>query len=540
MPPTTGGSTSGSSTSERSSRWPGNDVRASTSAIGTPRTTQSTVLRPPRSAGSAPARPGDDSEVTSGTKSRPVDPREPSRPAAAPRTPPPATAGTYSQRGRPDYGRGRSHRLTAWPKPAAARTCWPSVAGHQSTNCLASPCSCSSASGRDRVDVHRLGRLRERDALDLVAGAFHVGDIDEPGVGLPADDLAEHVGHRLLLADRLQVDPAGLLDLLRSPRRTAPRVRRPRASRPAWQVLQRSDAGRVVRRDGDLQGVGGEVHRGAVDQVVRGRPCPCSPCRRRRRRRPGRPADLGDQVGGAGEAEGHRHPGWPASNCSPSSVNVAFSEAAAKTVSGLRCRAGLAPTALVRRRSRRRRPAGPRPPRRSGEHASHERSLGGLDDDGGGLDDGDGDRAELQAELADGFAAHQRHHPEGPALQLDLGHHLVDDDAGDQADEPVARRPPDLGRVRHRGGLADCANLRELVAVDDLAAGCSSVSAGSVPTLDPAPDGVVADTEERGGLPDPNLRHGPTLAHADLARTSVGGAAPAAGVAGPGPVTGSG
>ncbi len=44
MPPTTGGSTSGSSTSERSRPWPGNWVRASTTAIGTPITMQASVL----------------------------------------------------------------------------------------------------------------------------------------------------------------------------------------------------------------------------------------------------------------------------------------------------------------------------------------------------------------------------------------------------------------------------------------------------------------------------------------------------------------
>ncbi len=44
MPPTTGGSTSGSSTSERSTPWPGNVVRASTIAIGIPNSTQSRVL----------------------------------------------------------------------------------------------------------------------------------------------------------------------------------------------------------------------------------------------------------------------------------------------------------------------------------------------------------------------------------------------------------------------------------------------------------------------------------------------------------------
>ncbi len=46
MPPTTGGSTSGSSTRARRMDWPGNCPRASTSAIGTPISTQTTVLAP--------------------------------------------------------------------------------------------------------------------------------------------------------------------------------------------------------------------------------------------------------------------------------------------------------------------------------------------------------------------------------------------------------------------------------------------------------------------------------------------------------------
>ena len=44
MPPTTGGSTSGSSTSDRASRSPGNVARASTNAIGVPSSTHRTVL----------------------------------------------------------------------------------------------------------------------------------------------------------------------------------------------------------------------------------------------------------------------------------------------------------------------------------------------------------------------------------------------------------------------------------------------------------------------------------------------------------------
>ncbi|BAS11293.1 hypothetical protein AHiyo4_47150 [Arthrobacter sp. Hiyo4] len=44
MPPTTGGSTSGSRTSERRKRWPGKLPRARTRASGTPSTVHRTVL----------------------------------------------------------------------------------------------------------------------------------------------------------------------------------------------------------------------------------------------------------------------------------------------------------------------------------------------------------------------------------------------------------------------------------------------------------------------------------------------------------------
>ena len=44
IPPTTGGSTRGSSTRARRTDWPGNRPRASTSAIGTPSTTHTAVL----------------------------------------------------------------------------------------------------------------------------------------------------------------------------------------------------------------------------------------------------------------------------------------------------------------------------------------------------------------------------------------------------------------------------------------------------------------------------------------------------------------
>src|SRR5215472_2797985 len=65
---------------------------------------------------------------------------------------------------------------------------------------------------------------------------------------------------------------------------------------------------------------------------------------------------------------------------------------------------------------------------------------GDLDGDVGGLEDGHGEHSRFQAELVGSFAAEQRYDPVRPGLDLDLGHHGVADDAGDQAAEPVARR----------------------------------------------------------------------------------------------------
>ena len=134
MPPTTGGRTSGSSTSARSTDWPGNRPRASTSAIGTPISTHTTVLAVAvfRLRTSA-AR--EDSEVTSGTKcaqsilsriatsgtitnSAPTDGRQVD-PGRQPDLDQPA--------GAPPCRHGAA-------KPAAARTFWPSGPVTRSTN----------------------------------------------------------------------------------------------------------------------------------------------------------------------------------------------------------------------------------------------------------------------------------------------------------------------------------------------------------------------------------------------------------------------
>ena len=105
----------------------------------------------------------------------------------------------------------------------------------------------------------------------------------------------------------------------------------------------------------------------------------------------------------------------------------------------------------------------------------------------------------------DGFAAHQRDHPVRAALDLHLSHHLVGDHRGDQPDELIAGRTTHPGRIGDRVGVT----LREggqLGAVHDGAP-------GRVPRrrqragIHPAPDGVVADPEQPGGLADAKLRH---------------------------------
>ena len=78
--------------------------------------------------------------------------------------------------------------------------------------------------------------------------------------------------------------------------------------------------------------------------------------------------------------------------------------------------------------------------RRTGASDGHQRALRDLDDDVGGLHRGDGQDARLEPELVGGLPAHQRHDPERPGLDLDLGHHRVPGDPGDDAAQPVAGR----------------------------------------------------------------------------------------------------
>src|SRR5699024_9849477 len=60
--------------------------------------------------------------------------------------------------------------------------------------------------GRGRAFVDDLVRAVDVDLFVLTTRAGDVGDADDARIGLPGADLAEDIGHRVLLADRVEVD----------------------------------------------------------------------------------------------------------------------------------------------------------------------------------------------------------------------------------------------------------------------------------------------------------------------------------------------
>jgi hypothetical protein len=111
-------------------------------------------------------------------------------------------------------------------------------------------------------------------------------------------------------------------------------------------------------------------------------------------------------------------------------------------------------------------------------------------------------------EFVDRLPAHQRHQPVRPGLDVDLRHHGVLDDVGDDPAQPVAgrgmlrallrvipQRPGEAGQV----GAGDHA-------VPVLVAG-----GGQAATVDPPPYGVRAHAEQYRRLADPEHAHPGTL-----------------------------
>ena len=122
----------------------------------------------------------------------------------------------------------------------------------------------------------------------------------------------------------------------------------------------------------------------------------------------------------------------------------------------------------------------------------------------GGLDRGDRDDAGFQAELVGRLPAHQGDHPERAGLHLDLGHHAVLDDARDDSAHPVARGGRGGGaRLRRLGQLLG--ERGELGPLDGHPP--ALLYGGQASLVDPAPQGVIADSEQRCRITDPQIRH---------------------------------
>src|SRR5690606_16601097 len=265
-PPTTGGSTSGTVTSARTSRRPGNSTRASSQASGTPNSRQKAVATvadtsDSRSASSTCGSASRSSSVGQGART--------SRPASgSTRKASPATAGTTRIQG--------SRPATADPvrRPAGpVRRVAEELIGSgslesgpgQRVPALLRQHQVHELPGRltggrlgesgDRVVVDRLIGLGEGDALDPAAGGDHVGPIDQRGVHLTQLHLGQRGLDVLFQGDRLDGQP-GRVQRLGSggAARHLFGAERHLHLRPG-QVFQVRDVGRVAGGDRDLQPV---------------------------------------------------------------------------------------------------------------------------------------------------------------------------------------------------------------------------------------------------------------------------------------------
>src|SRR5215203_3540989 len=195
---------------------------------------------------------------------------------------------------------------------------------------------------------------------------------------------------------------------------------------------------------------------------------------------------------------------------SPSLVKAAVSEAAAKTLisfdepdaepppesSSPPPQAASTSAATVSTAARRNRDRSMRPPLARRRFATGRRRQ--LDHHVGRLDGGDGEHARGELELVGSLPGHQRHHPVGAGLELDLGHDLVLDDPSDDPLEPVAGRLGD--HLVTVGQMPVAAHeLGQCGPVDHPLPALGPP--GAQPTgVGPAADGVGADPEQLGDL----------------------------------------
>jgi inner membrane transporter RhtA len=142
----------------------------------------------------------------------------------------------------------------------------------------------------------------------------------------------------------------------------------------------------------------------------------------------------------------------------------------------------------------------PREPRKPAAARGGAGPSGALDDDHRRLHDRRRRLARLQVELVGRLARHERHDPEGPAGEVDLGHDAVALDVDDDAGHPVAR-------ARAGVGPALAQHPRELLGREDAVVAAALERDPAVAL--PAAQRVDADPQRLRGDADPDsLVHG--------------------------------
>ena len=296
--PTTGGSTIDSVQSARTSPRPGNEMRASSQASGTPKSIDSAVAHSEQ-----PDRQPQRRERAVGGEDRPgVAPRRlPQQPDEGQREERDADDGQHERRRRqalppdlPAAGGRRRRRRASWSRRLARSRTSPgspdrSVPSRKLMNASSTAAFCRRLDRGDRVLGDDVDVVGNGDARGLVAGGGDVGDVDDAGVGLTGRDLGDDALHVLLQADRRHRDAGRGRGSAGRTCRTAPPAAhsttfRSGLARSATPVMPfglpgaTMIASRLVAKT-----------TGAVPLARPSSACPCSPGRPRRTRRPARP-----------------------------------------------------------------------------------------------------------------------------------------------------------------------------------------------------------------------------------------------------------
>jgi hypothetical protein len=154
----------------------------------------------------------------------------------------------------------------------------------------------------DRVSGHDILLDRDLHAHGHPAGRFHVGDVDDPGIGLPALDLLELRLHVQFKGDLLDLHPLPVEGLARVLAGRDGRGGEDDLEVRAREITQAPDRLRVARGDHDLEEVPGEIPR-RLDEVARHELLHDRLVGGRHDVRRSTRLDLGDQLLRAGEAE---------------------------------------------------------------------------------------------------------------------------------------------------------------------------------------------------------------------------------------------